>query len=71
MGYFKLTFQGELELKDHDTVNLKILFYRATPSLYGEPTTEAYVHSNTKYVSFVRDLFENDNVGIQVSTGQD
>ena len=63
MGYFKLTFQGELEFKKskhsagHDT--LTILFYRTAPSPYESST--AYVYSSSKYVTFIRDLFENDN----------
>ena len=60
IGYFKLTFKGELRLKKHEHSGhdtLTILYCRAATAP-DEPTT-ACVHSSSKYVTFIRDLFEN------------
>ena len=61
MGYFKLTCRAEFRPSTcaldglYDDKPITILFHRPAPSLH-EPST-AYIHTNLKYITQIRDLF--------------
>ena len=65
--HFKLTYKGELQpskrsLEWHRRHNLLTILYRR-PTSHEDDTTTMYVHTTTKYISFIKDLFENtDNI---------